>query len=513
LSTQSDKTYFLHAQRALPPSLPRSLSGNSDGDNSSEAGLESLVNLEAIQEEAVAYVKKGMPAWLVSFITHILFFIILVLIPFQASLAPGLNVFMSTGDTNAETSSFELPSADSEKEFVSDLEASELSVDVQPIEIGEMEMPTSVLSSEVKLPAIQMTLTGRTGRMKSTLLAAYGGTLLTEEAVALGLAWLAEKQKSDGGWSLVGPYSNGSTNESRCAATAMAMLAFIGAGNTHRDGNYQKVVERGLNFLTKAQDKEGFMAKEPSGQHGQMYAQAQASMVLCELYAMTGDEKLKPKAQLAIKFAEDSQSDLGGWRYQPRIDADTSVTGWFVMALMSGRMGGLSTNAEKLGNVSRFLDSVQSEGGALYAYTDREVDYPRPSMVAEGLLCRIFLGWPRYDERLKLGVEALLSQPISSDIKKRNFYYWYYATQTLHHYGGKPWEQWNDVMRRELPGMQIKDGPEAGSWPSDGDPHGIGGGRLYSTCLSIYCLEVYYRHLPIYDLKMLTGSEADLKLE
>jgi hypothetical protein len=68
-------------------------------------------------------------------------------------------------------------------------------------------------------------------------------------------------------------------------------------------------------------------------------------------------------------------------------------------------------------------------------------------------------------------------------------------------------------MRRELPAMQIKDGADAGSWPADGDPHGIGGGRLYATCLSIYCLEVYYRHLPIYDLKMLTGDEDGVKLQ
>lgn len=37
----------------------------------------------------------------------------------------------------------------------------------------------------------------------------------------------------------------------------------------------------------------------------------------------------------------------------------------------------------------------------------------------------------------------------------------------------------------------------AGSW-NLADPHGSAGGRHYMTCLSVMTLEVYYRHLPIY---------------
>ena len=39
---------------------------------------------------------------------------------------------------------------------------------------------------------------------------------------------------------------------------------------------------------------------------------------------------------------------------------------------------------------------------------------------------------------------------------------------------------------------------------SEPDEHGHWGqfgGRLYVTCLSTYILEVYYRHLPLYDVK------------
>ena len=80
----------------------------------------------------------------------------------------------------------------------------------------------------------------------------------------------------------------------------------------------------------------------------------------------------------------------------------------------------------------------------------------------------------------------------------RDVYYWYYATQVLHHYGGSPWRRWNEVMRVELPKAQVKEGREDGSWAPQMDRWGRNSGRLYTTCMSLYCLEVYYRHMPLY---------------
>jgi hypothetical protein len=53
-------------------------------------------------------------------------------------------------------------------------------------------------------------------------------------------------------------------------------------------------------------------------------------------------------------------------------------------------------------------------------------------------------------------------------------------------------------MRDALINAQAQLGDAAGSWPPDSS-HGIAmGGRLYTTCLCIMTLEVYYRYLPIY---------------
>ena len=103
-----------------------------------------------------------------------------------------------------------------------------------------------------------MALTGREAGMKKALLAAYGGNATTEAAVRAGLEWLKRQQMKDGGWSLAGPFPDGAEPDNRCAATAMALLAFQGAGHTHQAGDFQKEVQRGWDYLLKTQNADGF---------------------------------------------------------------------------------------------------------------------------------------------------------------------------------------------------------------------------------------------------------------
>jgi hypothetical protein len=276
----------------------------------------------------------------------------------------------------------------------------------------------------------------------------------------------------------------------------MALLAFQGNGNTHLTGPYKKEVEKGVRWLLKQQDRSGYFGKGLE-RHQKMYAQAQASIAICELYAMTKDSWLREPAQRSLDFAAESQSNLGGWRYEPGQDADTSVTGWFVMALQSGRAGGLNANDETLRRVGYYLDSAQSADGAAYGY--QAGSPPTPSMTAEGMLCRQYLGWKREDPRMAECMTALIEQA-NFNFEEQNFYYWYYATQTLHHYGGSPWRLWNERMRVQLPAAQVKTGKEMGSWAPQGSRWGGQAGRLYTTCMAIYCLEVYYRHMPLYSM-------------
>ncbi|HEX3599543.1 MAG TPA: prenyltransferase/squalene oxidase repeat-containing protein [Lacipirellulaceae bacterium] len=349
----------------------------------------------------------------------------------------------------------------------------------------------------IPTPAIGLEFSGRDEGNKKALLKAYGGTALTEDAVKEGLAWLVRQQKQRGSWSMMGPYKGGTRVENEEAATAMALIAFQGAGYTPKSSKsdaFVKAATRGWKFLLHSEQADGHFYPNMIAEQHQLYTQALCTIAICELYGMTRDEEYHKAAQKAVDYCVKIQSPEGGWRYQPGIDADMSVTGWFTMALQSARMAGIEVPSPTFERISKFLDSVQRDSGSRYAYQLQAGG--TLTLTAEGLLCREYLGWAHEDPRLKNGVEYILANLPEWD--KRNVYYWYYATQVCHHMEGSEWQKWNSVMRQLLPENQEKRGPERGSWEPNGDRWGDAGGRLYVTCLSLYTLEVYYRHLPIY---------------
>ncbi len=457
---------------------------------------------------------KRMPSWMVSFCVHLAIILVLALIPIISEPSSVLNLFLNTGDgADGDVTAFEIDSGTTLDD--ASLSTEQLSLDTinvessMPVEIPAIDLSTSI--SDMSAPAsIRLGLTGRTGAAKEALLGAYGGTKATEDAVELGLQWLARNQSGDGSWSLKGPYRDGSDRVNRLAATSMALIAFAGAGNTPIDGKYKENVAKGVSKLIRWQEEDGsFDVRDNTPEQHKAYSHAQATIALCELYGMTGEASLRQPAQLAVNYCQEWQDpEQGGWRYVPRTDSDLSVTGWFVMALTSARMAGLSTDKAVLDRANKYLDRVSAANNSLYYYASYSVPtedgfgdrtYVQPAMTAEGLLCRMYLGWSPTDERIRAGANRLAEIPIEIDITKRDYYYWYYCTQTMHHIGNPLWSGWNDVMKEALPALQVKTGAEAGSWPPQGDSHGSEGGRLYSTCLAIYCLEVYYRHLPLYD--------------
>jgi hypothetical protein len=333
-------------------------------------------------------------------------------------------------------------------------------------------------------------------KRRGTLLTTYGGNTTTELAVVGGLDWLKKYQLPNGSWSLEGPYKSGGAQENRVAATAMALLAFQGHGSTHLSGPYKEQVAGGWNFLLKLQDESGGFTRRDVPLHHTLYSQAQVSIGICELYGMTKDARLRAPAQKAIDYAVKYQDREGGWRYAPGQDSDISVTGWFLMMFQAGRIAGLEVPPKTLGRINDYLDQCSRDGGAQYGY--RSGVASKISTTAIGLLGRFYLGWKHNDPRINRGVQIVSANPISYG--KQDVYYWHYATQVMHHIGGKAWIDWNRVMRQVVPEDQIKAGEERGSWSPSGDQWGQHGGRLYTTCMSIYMLEVYYRNRPVSNL-------------
>lgn len=353
-------------------------------------------------------------------------------------------------------------------------------------------------------------LVGRSGATKDMLLKTGGGNAESEAAVARGLAWLARQQKANGSWA----YDGGSRTET-AVATAMALLPFLAAGQTHKPGpgnRYQNTVEKGLNFLLSTQLPSGqFRVAQASHM---MYGHAICAIAVCEAYGMTGDKsRLLGPAQKAINFIMKAQGADGSWGYQAGAVGDTSIVGWQIQALHSARMSrDMVVDNAVLDRARGFLDKIAGPESTKDKYGYSLASPGRPAagtaLTSVGLLCRVYMdGWGDQNVGLTAGVEGINRNPPTPD--KINMYYYYYATQVVHFYGGDEWhKKWNPKMRDMLINLQSKDGTNAGSWYGDGTIFGANCGRMGNTCLALLTLEVYYRHLPLY--KRGTGGLKEL---
>jgi hypothetical protein len=116
-------------------------------------------------------------------------------------------------------------------------------------------------------------------------------------------------------------------------------------------------------------------------------------------------------------------------------------------------------------------------------------------MTAEAMVCRMFLGLKQDEAAIREAVAYLLQETPQGG--PFNEYYWYYATLALFQLQGDAWEAWNGALQERLLASQETSGTLAGSWPTNTVWGGYGG-RVYTTAMNALCLEVYYRHLPVY---------------
>lgn len=353
---------------------------------------------------------------------------------------------------------------------------------------------------------------------RDAMVGSSGGTKASERAVGAALHWLFRHQNPNGSWSL--------QHQRRCtgnacscpaeikadgAATAMGVLPFLGAGQTHDvPGPYRQCVTNAVYWLMKHQSPNGDLS---AGGDFRMYSHALATIALCESYGMTKDSKLAMPAQAAVRFIEMAQNpQTGGWRYEPGDAGDTSVTGWQLMALRSAQLAGLNVNASVIHNAKLWLQVVaKGEYRGLFSYQPvREVT---PSMTAVGMLCNQYVGVRRADPAM-IESKAFLLDNLPDNNLNRSVYYWYYGTLAMHNYLGPDWDAWNRRTRRALIETQARDGCAGGSWDPEHpapDEWSQRGGRLTMTVLAALTLEIYYRYSPLFRVEAAAEARSELK--
>lgn len=488
---------------------------------------------ESVPSKRRRWIPVAAPSWMVSLILHIGLILVLAMITLDP-VTTALNILTAAvGDDATEIEEFDLESPQLD-DSVDDLDASmappaptfdssQALTQVSAPEVTQFEIQDtdklldtlennlitqsilpSAASGQMTLAQMSSALNGRTGTGRSEMLQHYGGTAASEKAVALALKWIAEHQADDGGWTFNHTLvchnrqcpDHGDMAEARNGATALALLPFLGAGQTHLDGEYQQTVRRGLAFLINRM--KATSGSVPVGswweQGGRMYSHGLCAITMCEAYAMTEDRDLLQPAQLSLNYLVYAQDPKGGgWRYKPQEPGDTSVVGWCLMALKSGKMGHLVVPQQTINKAEYFLDYVMTKNGANYGYSGPSPK-ARSATSAVGTLCRMYMGGKKESTIIQNGVQFL----DKSGPKLNDLYYSYYATQVMRHNGGDSWERWNRKMRDPLIKLQVKDGHAAGSWYTGGGGHGRHGGRLMATSLATMMLEVYYRHMPLY---------------
>jgi hypothetical protein len=402
-------------------------------------------------------------------------------------------------------------------------------------------MPSPAVMRSADRQPVPMSYQMRLSPMRGQATLLNGGDSNTEASVELALGWLARAQSRDGSWIAAahgagreasnrspgpdGEYRHNAGQKANTAMTGLALLAFLGAGNTHLEGTYKENVLAGLKYLISQQLPSGDLSgrdqvgREPTVRYARMYSHGMASLALTEAYGMTGDAALRPAIQAACQYSLNAMNPTtGGWRYEfPTNDpGDTSQFGWQAMLLTSAsnnQVISLAPGTRIL--MQRFLDSVSTgRSGGLAAYRPRvngalTPDHATPSMTAEAAASRLLLGLP-YSASAAEETQRMLLRQLPGQ-SEENLYYWYYATIAMFQLkggmnpsephsaemGNAAWSQWNNALKHQLCASQVTTGPQQGSW----NPTciwGSYGGRVYSTALACMCLEVYYRYLPVY---------------
>ena len=337
------------------------------------------------------------------------------------------------------------------------------------------------------------------------------------ESITAGLEWLRKHQDEDGRWDCANFMKHDKEGEpcggpgnpvNDVGVTGLALLAFLGEGNTLKLGTYRHQVRKGVKWLLEQQNENGLIGSNASQAFA--YSHAIATVALCEAYGLSEHRPYKPFAQNAINYITNARNPYGVWRYQPReVDGDTSITGWMVQALLSAKEFELVVDEAALKNAMVFFEQVTDPGTGAAGYQKAGQGSSRPvgkqdtfptqktqSLTGVVLLCRFLMHQdPKEFPIMTRSADTILSVPPVWNEKDGSIdmYYWYYASYAMFQMGGRHWDAWSKKLTDAALKTQKTAGNEKGSWDPV-DPWGEDGGRVYSTATMVLCLEAYFRY-------------------
>ena len=293
-----------------------------------------------------------------------------------------------------------------------------------------------------------------------------------EQMYERGLRYLASKQNKTGHWD--------DSQGDEPGVVGLAVIAFLAHGEDPNHGPYAKNIESGINYILSQQNAtNGYIGSS-------MYSHGFATLALAEAYGMIDHPKIATALKKAVELILSAQkrNRFKAWRYTPDAsDADSTVAGCQIVALLAARNAGISVPDEAIKNSLAYMETCRSSDGG-YGYTSPGGG--KPTLTAIGVLCQALA--KKTDGKGFAASVGYLKNNINYRETYYPFYFEYYMSQALFHADEKLWQEWNVKNIKLMATLQSPDG----SWPGRM-------GYAFNTSGALLSMALNYRFLPIYE--------------
>jgi hypothetical protein len=309
-----------------------------------------------------------------------------------------------------------------------------------------------------------------------------------ERAVESGLDFLVKAQAKDGAW-------EARPRQKSVGVTSLAVLAFLAAGEVPGKGPRGEAAEKGLRWVLSQQQASGILSAD---RPLEMYHHGIATLMLASAHGVC-DRKRKAEVRKALDRAvavivkaqrQGRGPERGGWRY--RVEdvngSDLSVTGWQALALAAARKEGCEVPQGVLDGATDFIRRCQEPRTGGLRYTIRS--NPTVTCTATGLLGLCLL--VKDGRRAPVAVKAAeyLHQKANRPRWPHHQFFdaAFHATQAVTLFGGAGADEYRKELWETLRAQQ----KDNGSWTA------AAWGPAYGTAMAVLALTAEDRRLPVF---------------
>jgi hypothetical protein len=311
-----------------------------------------------------------------------------------------------------------------------------------------------------------------------------------DKLVERGLDWIASTQSRLGHWAArEGRYPT--------AMTALAGTALLAEGSTTTQGKYAKNIRMAVDYLISRSRSNGLIG-DPTRDDRYTYGHGYSMLFLSQVLGEEEDESRRKELidvlTRAVIFTGQAQTPAGGWGYVSAKDGNDfdegSTTITQVQGLRGCRNAGIAVPNEIIDRAIKYIQDCTLPDGAVQ-YSSKGGG-GRPAITAAAIACLFNAG--EYDSDYVPKLQAYCRRNLS-DISNQGFGHWHYAhyyyAQVLYREGGSKWEDYRDRLFARL----ASEATESGKFVLWNQGYI---GDIYTTAINLTILQLENGALPIY---------------